>query len=336
MWWISRLAFVSVYTLCIQMMFAGVSSSEVLMGDYAATLDQFEQLRQSVCKLMEGFVVEGCSAGPDLLACCANLAAYEATACSCEMRQTWEETTNWNGSVTPSIKHEGVFHKQFDPFEPFRDTIHQCHLAEIGLGAHEDCTESRVAPINFPFLLDWAFTFSQGNGKPDREEEGRKILDGWIARSAFMVYESIDEQKAAAAITGGKATAFSVSPPVPMLTHNKEDLTNAAAADPIQENSRVEYFSQCAQLALKTARECAPTWSSSGLMGMGWMSSESLQHILTCCDALRAMDTSQHGSCFCQTHIVDSLGGREALTQLKEVAYDACGFIISPEDSCYE
>merc|ERR1712224_233909 len=110
-----------------------------------------------------------------------------------------------------------------------------------------------------------------------------------------MVYESIDEQQAA------------------------QQVAQFRTPKVLPKDSPTQYFSQCAQLALKTARECAPTWN--GLTG--WMSSESLQHILTCCGALRDMDITQHGSCFCQKDIVDSLGGHTALAQLKEVAYDA-------------
>ena len=92
---------------------AGVGCvGEVMEEDVAVSLGQFEHLRQSVCTLMERFVVEGCSDGPDLLKCCSNLAAYEATACSCELRQTSEEIKNWNGIVNHSTKYEGVFHKQ--------------------------------------------------------------------------------------------------------------------------------------------------------------------------------------------------------------------------------
>ncbi len=54
---------------------------------------QFEEARQGVCRAIESHVIDGCRVhGPDLLQCCARLAAYEATACPCELKKTRTST----------------------------------------------------------------------------------------------------------------------------------------------------------------------------------------------------------------------------------------------------
>ena len=160
-----------------------------------------------------------------------------------------------------------------------------------------------MASINFPFLLDWA------NAGGDKEK-GRRILDSWIAKTAFMIYEAVDEQKAA-----------------------HQSISEASAKQRgfyAHIGDRHNSFPLCAQLALRTASECAPTWNS---INPREMSGESMQHILTCCGALQNMN-DRHHSCFCQADIIDSLGGAEALEDLKKVAYEACGLNIMSGKFC--
>ena len=94
--------------------------------------------------------------------------------------------------------------------------MHACKLDFIGLGHSEQCTESRVASINFPFLGEWA----KATDAPSK----RRIIDGWVAQAAFLVYSSVQEQ--------------------------------AVAED---KNADIPY---CTDLAMHTASECAPTWKS--------------------------------------------------------------------------
>ncbi|QDZ20530.1 hypothetical protein HOP50_04g30500 [Chloropicon primus] len=129
------------------------------------------------------------------------------------------------------------------------------------------------------------------------EARSRKVLESWIANQAFLVYESIDEQAAARKALG------------------REDSGEGGA------------FPVCSQLALRAASECAPTWKA-GLEEAG------LPFVLTCCDALRGMNRFD-GSCFCRGDVVNSLGGSQALMDLKVVARNACGFEIPHGSECH-
>jgi len=250
------------------------------------TVWQLEELRRSACGAMETMVIEGCGGEPspafDLLRCCSIVAAYEGTACACEMRKS----------------PFGVARRKTNAaLAGVESAVERCRLDVIGLGPSDEvCTESRVAPMNFPFLADWARALGRETSGGGRETS-RKVLDSWIAKAAFMIYESIDEQKAA--------------------HHALRPLA------PRRENG--PHFSLCSQLALRASSECAPTWTMAasdqpfGPLGA--------HHLLTCCDALEAMN-AREASCFCEDGVVDALGGRQALLQLERVAADACGFEI--------
>ena len=53
----------------------------------------FEDLRQGFCESMQEYIVEGCKNGADLLTCCSSVAAYEATACQCQLT---EASDSWD------------------------------------------------------------------------------------------------------------------------------------------------------------------------------------------------------------------------------------------------
>ena len=232
---------------------------------------ELENLRRSACAAMEAIAASECRDGSELLGCCSTVAAYEATACACALRG--------GGSDVVAQRAE-------PPSFDLEDSARRCQLTELGLGvADEECTPSRLAAINFPFLVDLA-------GAAGREQESERILDAWIAEQAFLLYESVDEQRAGL----GKALPRS------------------------EERS---YFPLCAQLALRAASECAPTWSPRG----------GKAHALACCDAIHRMNRDGV-SCFCDEEVVGGLGGREALSELASVASDACGLRVRMGESC--
>lgn len=44
-----------------------------------------EETRRDVCQYIEDYAARACKNGPNLMNCCSVVAAYEATACSCEL-----------------------------------------------------------------------------------------------------------------------------------------------------------------------------------------------------------------------------------------------------------
>lgn len=196
-----------------------------------------EGTRLVVCKHIEEYMNEVCTEGPDFISCCSVLAAYEATACGCRAAIDDDGHVQRRGAGDAMRIENAALSERMASI-----SASVCKLDRIGLGSGGACSESRIASVNFPFLLDWVVASS------DRQR--RRIVDGWVAKTAYDVYNAMDEQGYA---------------------------RNESAV-----------ATRCQMMALRTGAECAPTWEDPAAPSSD--AQRRLQHILTCCQSLEEMN----------------------------------------------
>ena len=86
---------------------------------------------------------------------------------------------------------------------------------------------------------------------------------------------------------------------------------------------------RCTALALQTGSECAPAWEDGNEASEDAF--QDMRHIVGCCESIQAMNKE---GCFCQTDLVQSLGGGQDLSDLAKVAIRACGVEMQIGDLC--